>query len=68
MNTSFGEIFKRLREDLGYSQSKLGSILNIPLDSIKSWETNRRMPPAYAQPLLIEKLKSMLQEKAKKTL
>lgn len=64
---SFNEEFKLLRQQLGFSQAKLGEILEISRNTIRDWELENRTPPAYVQKLLIKELKRML-EKNKKLL
>lgn len=44
------------------TQREFAEQFDIPLDVIKSWESGRRTPPAWAEKLLLEKLDSMKNE------
>lgn len=65
---TFAENFKRLRNELGLSQAKLSKVTKIPLDTIKSWESGRKIPAEYIQEMVIDRLKSMVAEKILKNL
>lgn len=65
---TFSENFKRLRTELGLSQTKLSQATKIPIDTIKSWESGRNIPAGYIQEMVIDKLKNMVAEKILKNL
>lgn len=50
---------KEHRQKAGLTQKQFSEIFKIPLDVVKSWDSERRKPPEWAEILLIEKLKSM---------
>ena len=49
---------KELRTKHGITQSKLASITNIPLDTIRSWEQGRRKAPVYVYDYIKERLEA----------
>ena len=49
---------KEARISAGMTQEELSKTLEIPLDTIKNWESGRRVPPVWAEKLIIEKLKT----------
>lgn len=49
---------KEARISAEMTQEELSKTLEIPLDTIKNWESGRRVPPAWAEKLIIEKLKT----------
>lgn len=50
---------KERREKAGLTQKEFSDLFEIPLDVVKSWDSGRRRPTAWAEKLIIEKLKSM---------
>ena len=47
---------KTARKKVGLTQKEFSDQFEIPLDVVKSWDSGRRKPPAWAEKLLIEKL------------
>lgn len=62
---SFGLQFKELRKDIGLSQMDLGKMLEIPRNTIRDWELEKRVPPVYVQRLLLKEL-NRIKKKIKK--
>lgn len=54
---------KEARKAAGLSQQKMSDMLEIPLSTIKKWETEVRKPPAWAEKLIVEKLNSIRDNK-----
>lgn len=63
---TFGNEFKELRIQTGLSQVDLGKILEIPRNTIRDWELEKRVPPAYVQRLLLKEL-NRIKNKIKKS-
>lgn len=57
-------MIKKYRQDAGLTQAEFSKIFEIPLDTVKGWDSGRRKPPEWAEKLIIEKLEMM--EKCKK--
>ena len=53
---------KEARQHLGISQRELSKLLDIPLRTIESWESESRTPPPYVEKLIVEKLMNMRKE------
>ncbi|MDB6132479.1 MAG: helix-turn-helix protein [Verrucomicrobiales bacterium] len=53
---------KAAREKLGLSQSKFAKFLNIPVQTLQSWEADRYTPDAFKLAVLNEKLDAILKE------
>lgn len=53
---------KEARIEAGFTQKKFSETFEIPLDTVKNWETGRRKPPEWAEKLIIEKLNNMEKE------
>lgn len=47
---------KELRIKAGFSQQELSAKFEIPIDTIKSWDSGRRNPPEWAEKLLRKEL------------
>lgn len=62
---TFGNEFRELRLQTGLSQVDLGKMLEISRNTIKDWEAEKRVPPAYVQRLLLKEL-TRLKNKIKK--
>ena len=62
---TFGNEFKELRIQTGLSQVDLGKILEIPRNTIRDWELEKRVPPTYVQRLLLKEL-NRIKKKIKK--
>lgn len=56
-------VIKEARIAAGLTQEQLSKLLEIPIDTVKSWESGRRKPPAWAKKLLLEKLNRMAKGK-----
>lgn len=65
---TFAENLKRLRKELGLSQPELSRQTKIPLNTLKNWEYERKIPAEYIQDMVIEKLKNMVAKKVLKNL
>lgn len=63
---TFGSEFKELRLQTGLSQVDLGKILEIPRNTIRDWELEKRVPPVYVQRLLLKEL-NRIKNKIKKS-
>lgn len=63
---TFGNEFKELRIQTGLSQVDLGKILEIPRNTIRDWELEKRVPPTYVQRLLLKEL-NRIKKKIKKS-
>lgn len=63
---TFGNEFKELRIQTGLSQVDLGKILEIPRNTIRDWELEKRVPPSYVQRLLLKEL-NRIKNKIKKS-
>lgn len=53
------------RQTAGLTQKQFAELFDIPLDTVKSWESGRRNPPEWAQNLILEKLDQIEQEQKK---
>lgn len=63
---TFGAEFRDLRKSTGLSQADLGNILEIPRNTIRDWELEKRVPPVYVQRLLLKEL-NRIKNKIKKS-
>lgn len=52
-------MIKEHRQSAGLTQEEFSRIFEIPLDTVKNWDSGRRKPPAWAEKLIIEKLNTM---------
>lgn len=50
---------KEARSEVGITQQRMSELLDIPLSTIKKWETEIRKPPEWAEKLIVEKLLSL---------
>lgn len=50
---------KEKRKSVGLTQYQFSAIFEIPLDTVKNWDSGRRKPPEWAEKLIIEKLEQM---------
>lgn len=55
---------KDLRIQAGFTQQQMFELLEIPLRTIQSWETEKRTPPKWAENLICEKLQSIIDSNA----
>ena len=51
--------FKECRKSAGLTQEEFSKIFEIPLDTIKNWDSGRRKPPMWAEKLIIKELERM---------
>lgn len=54
---------KEYRKQLGLTQKQFSDMFDIPLDVVKSWDSERRCPAKWAEKLLTEKMKQLIKEK-----
>lgn len=52
-------IIKELRKDLGITQKEFADLFGLSLDTVKSWDCERRKPTKSQEKLIIEKLERM---------
>lgn len=50
---------KKFREKAGLTQEEFSKIFEIPIDTVKNWDSGRRSPSKWAEKLIIEKLEQM---------
>lgn len=50
---------KESRIAAGLNQKEFSDLFEIPIDVVKSWDSGRRKPPAWAEKLIIEKLNNI---------
>ena len=50
---------KEARIAAGLNQKEFSDLFEIPIDVVKSWDSRRRKPPAWAEKLIIEKLNNI---------
>ena len=55
---------KEIRTAAGITQKEFSDIFDIPIDTVKNWDTGRRKPPEWAEKLIIEKLNTMIEKNA----
>lgn len=55
---------KEARVSAGLTQQQFADIFEISIDTVKSWDSGRRRPPAWAEKLVIEKLERIKDENA----
>lgn len=56
-------MIKDVRKSAGLTQKQFSELFEIPIDVVKSWDSGRRQPPAWAEKLIIEKLNTMIGNK-----
>lgn len=52
-------LIKERRKSAGLTQEEFSKFFEIPLDTVKNWDSGRRKPPGWAEKLIIEKLEIM---------
>lgn len=57
---------KEARKAAGLTQGELAELLEVPLDTIKSWDCGRRYPPKWVENLILEKLGKIIIENLEK--
>lgn len=50
---------KQARLSAGLTQQKMSEKLNIPCRTIQDWETDKHLPPEWAETLVIKELNSL---------
>lgn len=50
---------KETRQAAGLTQEEFSKLFEIPLNTIKNWDSGRREPPKWAEKLLKEKLEQL---------
>lgn len=53
---------KEYRKKAGLTQEKFSEIFEIPLDTVKKWDSGARSPVLWAEKLIIEKLNTMIEK------
>lgn len=61
---TFGETVQKLRYDLGLTQAQLALALRRSTQTLSNWEKGRNTPWPRAQHHVLEKIKSLLSERA----
>lgn len=54
---------KEARQNAGLTQKAMSELFGIPQKTIEAWEGGRRSPVAWAEKLIIDKLKSISRQK-----
>lgn len=47
---------KEYRQAAGLTQQQFADLLEIPIDTVKNWDSGRRNPKKWTEKLIIEKL------------
>lgn len=55
-------MIKEYRQAAGLTQEEFSELFEIPLNTIKNWDSGRRSPPEWAEKLIIEKLERIKKE------
>lgn len=55
-------MIKEYRKAAGLTQKQFSEMFEIPLDVVKSWDSGRRKPAAWAEKLIIKELERMQKE------
>ena len=53
---------KENRQRAGLTQQQFAKLFEIPVDTVKSWDSGRRKPDKLKEKLIIEKLEQMQKE------
>lgn len=53
---------KECRKSAGLTQKQFSELFEIPVDTVKNWDSGRRKPPEWAEKLIIEKLERMKEQ------
>lgn len=56
---------KEARIAAGISRAEMSRRFEIPVRTLENWEAGTRIPPAWAEKLIIEKLENIKKEKEK---
>ena len=54
---------KKSRISAGLTQKEFSELFEIPIDTVKNWESGRRNPPRWVEKLVIEKLLNIAEKK-----
>lgn len=52
-------MIKEYRKAAGLTQEEFSRIFEIPIDTVKNWDSGRRSPPKWAEKLIIKELERM---------
>lgn len=53
------KLIKEYRQAAGLTQEEFSKLFDIPLDTVKNWDSGRRKPPEWAEKLIIKELERM---------
>lgn len=56
---TYRESIKEMRLAANLTQEEFSKLFEIPLDTVKNWDSGRRTPPAWAEKLIIDKLEQI---------
>lgn len=56
-------MIKEHRQAAGLTQEEFSELFEIPLNTVKNWDSGRRSPPEWAEKLIIEKLERIQKER-----
>lgn len=54
---------KEKRQQAGLTQKEFSDLFEIPLDTVKNWDSGRRKPQEWAKKLIIEKLDKIIKSR-----
>lgn len=52
-------MIKEYRQATGLTQEEFSKLFEIPLDTVKNWDSGRRKPTKWAEKLIIKELERM---------
>lgn len=52
-------MIKDYRKLAGLTQKQFSELFEIPLDTVKKWDSGKMKPPKYVEKLIIEKLEQI---------
>lgn len=52
------------RQAIGLTQEAFSKLFEIPIDTVKNWDSGRRKPPEWAEKLIIKELERMKDNKS----
>ncbi len=58
-------MIKEHRQAAGLTQEEFSKLFDIPLDTVKGWDSGRRRPPEWVEKLIIKELEQMRKDKEK---
>lgn len=50
---------KEKRIEIGLTQEQFSKLFEIPIDTVKNWDSGRREPPEWVEKLIIKELERM---------